>query len=79
MGVGPGRCSAEDIVHLKDDTKTTLSYSSLAKRAEIMGFVPAGSLAKVRWRALAEVTLGEPFYQRLLPARAPRNSLANAA
>ena len=63
MGVAAGRCSAEDIVRLKDDTGTTLSYSSLAKRAEIMGFAAPGSLVNVRWRVLAEAMLGEPLYK----------------
>ena len=70
MGIGLGRCSAEDIVRLKHDTETTLSYSSLAKRAGIMGFAPPCSMVRIRWRALAEKMFGEPLYRRILRDRA---------
>jgi hypothetical protein len=75
MGVGLGRCSAEDIVRLKHDTETTLSYSSLAKRAGIMRFAPPCSLARIRWTALAEKMFGEPCTDGSFAiARSPRSS-----
>jgi Zn-dependent peptidase ImmA (M78 family) len=69
MGVAHGRCDAEAIVRLKDRTRTTLSYTSLAKRAEWLGFAPTGSLRTVRWKILAEELLGEPVYKRILRRR----------
>jgi len=60
-----GACTAEDIVHLKHSTDTTLSYTSLAKRAERMGFALKGSLPKVGWIKLEENLYGEPAYKRI--------------
>ena len=65
MGVEEGACTAETIVRLKHDTNTTLSYTSLAKRAEFLGFAPKGSLAKVRWHSIRDSIYGEPIYKRL--------------
>lgn len=65
MGIARGECGAEAIIHLKDRTRTTLSYTALAKRAEWMGFAPTGSLQGVRWKILAEDLLGEPLYKRI--------------
>jgi len=64
-GVQSGRCTAEDLVHLKRRTRTTLSYSGLAKRAELLALVPDGSLAGVKWKKLEERIYGVPFYKRL--------------
>ncbi|MHB8732279.1 MAG: ImmA/IrrE family metallo-endopeptidase [bacterium] len=69
MGVVHGRCDAEAIVRLKDRTRTTLSYTSLAKRAEWMDFALTGSLQAVRWKTLAEELLGEPVYKQILRRR----------
>jgi Zn-dependent peptidase ImmA (M78 family) len=73
MDIGRGHCKAEDIVRMKHETETTLSYSSLAKRAVIMGFAPAGSLAKVRWRMRFEQMFGEPLYKRPYASATRRN------
>src|SRR5437867_6070819 len=62
-GVQSGRCTAEDLVHLKRRTRTTLSYSGLAKRAELLALVPDGSLAGVKWKKLEERIYGVPFYK----------------
>ena len=65
MGVTHGQCRAEDIVKLKHDTQTTLSYAGLAKRAEFLGFATDGSLKSVKWKKLEESIYGEPTYMRI--------------
>jgi hypothetical protein len=64
-GITAGTCTAEAIVHLKHDTRTTLSYAGLAKRAAFLGLAPQGSLDGVKWKKLEEQIFGEPFYRRL--------------
>lgn len=64
MGISRGRCSPKDIVRLKRQTKTTLSYAGLAKRAEFLNFAPSGSLAGIRWKKLEEELYGLPIYKR---------------
>jgi Zn-dependent peptidase ImmA (M78 family) len=59
----------ELLVRLKHETRTTLSYAGLAKRAEYLGFAPVGSLAKIKWKKLEEQIYGEPLYKRLLRQR----------
>jgi hypothetical protein len=68
-GISAGSCSAETIVHLKHETRTTLSYAGLAKRALFHGLAPAGSLNNVRWKKLEEQIFGEPLYKALLRRR----------
>ncbi len=63
--IGLGQCTAEDIVQLKRQTGTTLSYTSLGKRADILGYAPRASLDKVRWIKLEETLFGEPVYKRI--------------
>ncbi len=50
------------IVSLKRETRTTLSYQGLSKRAERLGFVRHGGLVGVRWKKLEESLYGIPFY-----------------
>ncbi len=69
MGVRQRQCRPEDLVHLKRQTGTTLSYAGLAKRAEYLAFALPGSLAGIRWKKLEETLYGEPLYKRLLRAR----------
>ena len=70
MGVTLGSCTPQDLVVLKRETQTTLSYAGLAKRAEFLGFAPQGSLGKVAWKKLEESIYGVPFYkQRITRAR----------
>jgi hypothetical protein len=64
-GITIGTCTAHAIVHLKRDTRTTLSYTGLAKRAQFLKLAPAGSLDGVAWKKLEEQLYGEPFYKRL--------------
>ena len=68
-GITAGACTPEAIVRLKHDTRTTLSYSGLAKRAMFFGLAPAGSLDKIRWKKLEEQIYGEPRYKMLLRRR----------
>ncbi len=68
-GVPPGNCSAEIIVHLKHDTRTTLSYTGLAKRATFLGLAAAGSFTRIQWKKLEEEIFGEPLYKKLLRRR----------
>lgn len=65
MGVKQGGCTAEDLVKLKHSSNTTLSYAGLVKRAEYFKFATSGSLAKVKWKILEELTYGEPVYKRI--------------
>jgi len=61
--IGPLQCTAEALVHLKHDTKTTLSYSGLCKLAIWLGFAPDGALPKAGWKKLEDEILGVPFYR----------------
>jgi Zn-dependent peptidase ImmA (M78 family) len=63
MGVGEGQCTPNILVRLKHDTRTTLSYAGLAKRAEFMRLAVQGSLAGVHWKKLEEHIYGVPFYK----------------
>jgi Zn-dependent peptidase ImmA (M78 family) len=69
MGVVMGACTPNQIVTLKRETKTTLSYAGLAKRAEFLGFAPLNSLAGVAWKKLEESIYGVPFYKQRLVQR----------
>lgn len=65
MGIGVDGCTPEVLVRLKHETRTTLSYAGLAKRAEFMGFAAEGSLRKVQWKKLEEAIYGEPIHKWL--------------
>ncbi len=65
MGVQPGCCTPEDIVRLKHDTRTTLSYAGIAKRCEFMGFSRPGAFAGVKWKKLEVSLYGLPIYKRV--------------
>lgn len=64
MGVSKGTCSPESIVHMKNDTRTTLSYAGLAKKAEFLEFASCGAFDGIRWKRLERELLGEPVYAR---------------
>jgi len=64
MRVPKGICQPESLVRLKRETKTTLSYSGLVKKAEFLGFASPGSLDGVRWKKLEEKLYGVPFYKQ---------------
>jgi Zn-dependent peptidase ImmA (M78 family) len=65
FGASRGTCTAETIVRVKHETRTTLSYTGLVKRAEFMGFSPRGSLQGIQWKNLEETIYGVPLYKRL--------------
>lgn len=71
-GIGSGQCTPEGIVRLKCETRTTLSYAGLAKRATFLGLAKPGSLDGVRWKRLEEAIFGEPLYKTLLRRRRQR-------
>lgn len=70
LGVSIGDCQPKHLVQLKRETRTTLSYTGLAKRAEFLELAPRGSLHGVHWKRLEEQIYGEPLYKRL--RRPPR-------
>lgn len=55
-------CTAEDIVRLKNNTRTTLSYEGLKKRATLLHFAEKGSLDGVKWKLLEKKMYGVPSY-----------------
>jgi Zn-dependent peptidase ImmA (M78 family) len=65
IGVVPGACKSENLVRLKHETKTTLSYQGLVKRAEFLGFAAKGAFRGVRFQKLEEQIYGLPIYKRL--------------
>lgn len=73
LGVAGGRCKPADIVRVKRRTETTLSYLGLVKRAEFLGFAPAGSLPRSGWKTLEEKVFGVPFYKRMHRVKNRRN------
>ena len=64
-GVTAGQCTPEAIVAPKRDTRTTLSFAGLAKRATFFGLAEPGALDQVQWKKLEEKLYGEPLYKRL--------------
>lgn len=65
LGAAPGNCTPEMVIQLKRQTRTTLSYAGLAKRAEFLGFAGAGAFARIQWKKLEEQLFGEPEYKRI--------------
>ena len=65
MNVEYGKCCPSDIVKLKRETKTTLSYTGLAKRAVFLSFANVDALENVKWKKLEEEIYGEPVYKRV--------------
>lgn len=63
-GCPPATCTAEMLVRLKHDTRTTMSYAALVKRAVWCGIAPKGSLEGVRWRRLEASVLGQRSFLR---------------
>ena len=67
MGVGVGRCAPETLVHLKRDTRTTLSYAGLAIKAERLGFAQRDTVTAFKgWKKLEEHLYGVPFWKARL-------------
>jgi Zn-dependent peptidase ImmA (M78 family) len=66
MGVGANQCLPKNLIQLKRQTGTTLSYAGLAIKAERLGLAPSHSLTTVKtWRKL-EALYSPPV---LRPAR----------
>jgi Zn-dependent peptidase ImmA (M78 family) len=69
MGIRGNQCLPKDLIQLKRQTGTTLSYAGLAIKAERLGFAPSHSLTTIKtWRRL------EAVYEKPLPRRVFRNS-----
>jgi Zn-dependent peptidase ImmA (M78 family) len=64
MNVGKGQCTQETLVKIKHETKTTLSYAGLVKKAEWLEFAVKGSIPQKGWKSLEEKIYGVPFYKR---------------
>lgn len=64
-----GSCSADDIIHLKMSSTTTLSYAGLVKMAEFLSYCERGAFRKVQFRKRQEELYGEPLYKRILRHR----------
>ena len=53
MGIRTNQCLPKNLVQLKRQTGTTLSYAGLAIKAERLGFAPSHSLTTIKtWRRL---------------------------
>lgn len=61
MGVGLNCCTPQHLVRLKVETRTTLSYEGLAKRAEFMRLAEPGTFTGIKFRKLQEEMYGKPF------------------
>lgn len=61
MGVATGSCTPEHLVRLKHETRTTLSYQGLAKRAEFMRLANPGAFDRIQFKKLEEQMFGKPF------------------
>jgi Zn-dependent peptidase ImmA (M78 family) len=72
LGASIGSCTPVQLVTLKRQTGTTLSYAGIAKRAAFLGFAPQGSLAKIAWKNLEESIYGVPIYKQRFLARRGR-------
>ena len=53
MGIRMNQCLPKDLVKLKRQTRTTLSYAGMAIKAERLGFAPSHSLTTIKtWRRI---------------------------
>jgi hypothetical protein len=77
MGVGVGKCTQETLVHLKRDTRTTLSYAGLSIKAERLGFAPRDSVTPFKgWKKLEEQLYGVPPWKARAASRRVRRRLS---
>lgn len=77
LGIELNACRPADLVRLKRETETTLSYSGLVKRATRLGFAEGDGLENVHWKKLEEQIYGEPDYKRIQRARQARAARAH--
>jgi Zn-dependent peptidase ImmA (M78 family) len=60
MNVKRLQCSPQVLVELKQQTRTTLSYSGLAIKAERLNYAPPSSLSRFKgWRKLEKLSQGK--------------------
>src|SRR5918996_1630250 len=66
MGIRTNQCLPKNLVQLKRQTGTTLSYAGLAIKAERLGFAPSHSLTTIKtWRRL-EALHSPPVQRRVI-------------
>jgi hypothetical protein len=64
MGIRTNQCLPKDLIRLKRQTGTTLSYAGLAIKAERLGFAPSHSVTTIKtWRRL-EALYSSPVQRR---------------
>jgi Zn-dependent peptidase ImmA (M78 family) len=76
--IGKSMCTSDILIKMKRETRTTLSYTGLGKRAERLGYAVGGSLAKIHWKKLEVELYGEPKYIRILRYRQIARPTANS-
>ncbi|HJU93775.1 MAG TPA: ImmA/IrrE family metallo-endopeptidase [Pyrinomonadaceae bacterium] len=65
MGIRTNQCLPKDLIRLKRQTGTTLSYAGLAIKAERLGFAPAYSVTTIKtWRRL-EALYSPPIQRKV--------------
>lgn len=66
MGIRTNQCLPKDLIRLKRQTGTTLSYAGLAIKAERLGFAPSHSVTTIKtWRRL-EALYSTPVQRRVV-------------
>ena len=66
MGIRTNQCLPKDLIRLKRQTGTTLSYAGLAIKAERLGFAPSHSVTTIKtWRRL-EALHSPPVQRRVV-------------
>jgi Zn-dependent peptidase ImmA (M78 family) len=65
FGVTQGCVDPTNIVRLKHESRTTLSYTAIIKRIGILGMADPAPLSRTKWKKLEEQIYGEPLYKRL--------------
>jgi len=59
LQIQKGSCTADDLVHLKEKTKTTLSYAGLAKRAYRLKY--SNRILTAKWTDIEKKLYGKPL------------------
>lgn len=79
LAIGKSGCTADLLLVLKHETRTTLSLTSLAKRAEWLGYAGPRTLQAVRWDvATVRELIGSVQYRRLRAAVPPADAKRTA-
>lgn len=69
MGVTLANFEPRHLVDLKRQTKTTMPYIGLAKRAAFLRYCTADNLKGIQWKKLEISIYGEPDYKRIVAYR----------